>query len=168
METLRHLFIQSEVAISVWKCFGEIFRIPFNFRSITQAMTCWIQYCVGRIGVAAYIFLVIRVIRCRANFECERMSTRAICLKVIYRVQLLTMVHAPKRASFVIQSNTLNLIGVSQNPIQTKRGRWVKWDKPFLGWFKLNIAGSARAGIITGGGVVQNFEGEFIAGFSNY
>lgn len=53
-----------------------------------------------------------------------------------------------------------------QNPL--KRGSWVKWDKPLSGWFKLNIDGSAREELITGGGIVRNFEGTILAGFSNF
>lgn len=163
------------MAISVWKCFGAMFCIPSHFQSITQAMVCRMalvntasQYSISRIGVATYIFREIWVARCRTTFEGERMSARAICLKFIYHVQLLTMVHAPQRAFSTLQFTVLNLLGVSQCSVRTKRSKWVKWDKPSPKWFKLNIDGSARAGIIIGGGVVRNFECNIIAGFSNY
>lgn len=62
-ETLVHLFLHSEVAEAVWKCFGKLFNLPFRHRSILQAMAIWMapvnaasQYGVCRIGVAAYIF----------------------------------------------------------------------------------------------------------------
>lgn len=62
-ETIRHLFTQSEVAMAVWKYFGEIFDIPSQFNSILQALTIWMattskdtQYGICRATVVAYIF----------------------------------------------------------------------------------------------------------------
>lgn len=92
-ENLRHIFILSEVASAVWKCFGEIFHLTHNFQTIHQALATWMdpvtpttQYGVVRLGVATYIFREILVARSRATFEGDSMSARAICLKVLSRV----------------------------------------------------------------------------------
>lgn len=68
IETLCHIFIKSDVARAVWKCFGEIFGVPHWFTSILQAMTVWMapvteqsQYGACQLSVAAYIFREIWV-----------------------------------------------------------------------------------------------------------
>lgn len=42
-ESIHHLFIQSELAISIWKCFGEIFRMPYVYLSIPNAIALWMN-----------------------------------------------------------------------------------------------------------------------------
>lgn len=174
-ESLVHLFIHFEIALAVWKCFGEILRIPYRFSSITQALSTWMapvtnssQYGMCRASVAAYITLEIWVARCAATFEGTPMKARSICLTVFRRVQLLNLIHIPKQNSAPIQVSLLAIMGINQAKIRHKPGRWCKWDKPSPGWFKLNVDGSAIAGVITGGGVVRDWEGRFIFGFSVY
>lgn len=67
-ETLDHLFVESQVAREVWKCFGAIFRLPNWFISILQALSTWIpevnlatQYGICRNVVAAYVLWEIWV-----------------------------------------------------------------------------------------------------------
>lgn len=174
-ETLVHLFIQSEVAVAVWKCFGELFNMLFRFRSILQAMAIWMahlkaksQYSVCRLGLVAYIFRELWVARSSATFEGKIMKAREVCLKVMYRVQLLKMVNIPKKSSSMAQGIVLNTLGISSLPVRKKNGRWVKWDKPSPGCFKVNIDGSERGGIITGGGIIRDHEGTIVVGFSKY
>lgn len=64
--------------------------------------------------------------RCRATFEEDRMSAWAIGLKVMYRVQLLTIVSVSKKASAMLQSIILNILGISRCLVTPKKGRWVK------------------------------------------
>lgn len=101
------------------------------------------HYGVYRLGVAAYILREIWVARGRATFEGMSMRAREICLKVIYRVQILTLVNAPKKASTVQQSLVLSTLGISIHPVRKKKGRWCKWDKTIAGlvqtqcrWFR--------------------------------
>lgn len=70
VETLVHLFIRSEVARAVWKCFGELFNIPYCFSSILQAMAIWMapvtsysHYGVCHLGMVAYILRELWVAR---------------------------------------------------------------------------------------------------------
>lgn len=148
MESLLHLFIRSEVACAVWKCFGEMFGLLYRFYSIIQAMAiCMssvsesLQYGVVRLGVAAYIFRDIGVVRCCATFEGSTMHAHQICLKVLYRVQSLNLVTYPKQSSSRLQNHVLDLLGISTNPTKVKRGKWCKFEKPSPGGFKLNIDG---------------------------
>lgn len=95
----------------MWKCFVEIFRLTFNFSSISPAVTNWMttsshsQYGVCRANVAAYILREIWVSRCRATFDGTPMHARSICLKILSRVQLINLIHVPKRRSTPYQEN---------------------------------------------------------------
>lgn len=42
VENMGHLFLHSEIARVVWLCFGTIFRLPYCFQSITQAIKTWL------------------------------------------------------------------------------------------------------------------------------
>lgn len=78
------------------------------------------------------------------------------------------MARTQKKASSRLEVAAFNIFGISKSTIEAKRGRWVKWDKPSPGWFKFNIDGSVRKGIITGGGVARKDNGAIIAGFSKF
>lgn len=87
LETLSHLFLQSEIAREVWRCFGEIFWLPSNFISIGQALATWVpklralsQFDICRVGVATFSLWEILVTRCAATFEGTTMKARRICL----------------------------------------------------------------------------------------
>lgn len=175
VETLVHLFLQSEIATAVWKCFGELFHLLYTFGSILQSMSIWMSttsssshYGVCRLGVTAYILRKIWVSRCHANFEGTRMSARQVCLKVMFRVQLLSIGSVPKNMTSGPQSIVLSTMGISRQSVRTKKGRWCKWDKPSPGRYKLNIDRSARGEVATGGGIVRNHEGDVVTGFSNF
>lgn len=51
--------------------------------------------------------------------------------------------------------------------IQLKRGQWVCWKKPQIGSYKLNTDGSRNGQYATGGGVIRDHNGHFVAGFTN-
>ena len=44
----------------------------------------------------------------------------------------------------------------------------IKWVSPPLGWFKLNTDGSSlgNPGLEGGGGVIRNYVGDWVGGFS--
>lgn len=95
--------MNSKVTVAVSKCFGELFTIPHRFSSILQAMAIWMapfksssQYGICRLGVAAYVLREIWVSRCRATLDGTSMRARDICLKVMYRTQILTLVNNSK------------------------------------------------------------------------
>lgn len=173
LESLVHLFIQSKVATAVWKCFGEIFHLPFKFNSLLQALNIWMaptsdhtQYGVCRASVAVQICREIWVARCAATFESKAMKARAICLRVLQRVQLINLITCPTRKYTRIQENSLEIMGISHTRVRPKQGVWCKWDTLSRGWFKLNIDGSAIGEKITVGGIIREDQGKFIGGFS--
>lgn len=106
------------------------------------------QYGICRLGVAVYVLREIWVSRCRATLDGTSMRARDICLKVMYRTQILTLVNKPKAPSLQ-QAIVLSTIGISREPIRKKKGRWCKWDKPSPGWFKVDVDGSEHGGNIT-------------------
>lgn len=96
------------------------------------------------------------------------MNARTIARRIIYRVQLNSLIFKPKKPSTFIQRNILGIIGINSKTIQTKRGAWYKWETPNPGWYKLNIDGSARLGICTGGGIIRESNGNMVIAFSNF
>lgn len=173
-ESLQHLFVQSEIAMAVWKCFGEIFRLLTQFTSILQALNICMaptsnntQYGICRASVAVYIYREIWV-RCAATFEAKAMRARAICLRVLQRVQLINLATTPTKGPSKIQENSLAKMGISRAKVRKKRGVWCKWDKPSPGWFKLNIDGSANDDAIMGGSIIRDHHGNLICAFSAF
>lgn len=118
--------------------------------------------------MVVYICRQIWVARCAATFDAKAMRARAICIRVVQRVQLINLVTTLAKKSTRIQENSLAIMGISRAKVRQKRGVWCKWDKPSPGWFKLNIDGSAIGDKITGGGIVRDHHGNFIGGFSVY
>lgn len=144
-EELRHLLIKSEIAVAVWRCFGEIFRLPYQFGSVMQALNIWMvptnstsQYAICRASVATYVLREIWVERCTATFEGKTMKARAICLRILQRVQPINMAAIPTKNTSSLQALSLAIMGISKAAVQTKRGV-CRWDKPSPGWVKLNI-----------------------------
>lgn len=96
------------------------------------------------------------------------MNARTICILVFRRVQQINLIFAPRRCSTLVQENTLAIMGINRSQIRSKPDIWCKWERPPPGWFKLNSDGLAIHGIITGGGVMLDQEGNLIGEFSNF
>lgn len=174
-ENFVHLFVHSEIAREVWRCFGEIFRLPTTFLSIGQLIATWIpkvgnlsQFDICRAGIASFSLWEIWVARCAATFDGTVMKARRICLKVISQVQLFSIIHLPKNPSSRIQMHILGILGIQAKQRRIKRGTWCCWSRPSRGRHKLNVDGSARNGEITGGGIVRDDCGNLVASFSYY
>lgn len=99
---MNHLFLQSEVATVVWTCSGNIFKILYMFGSIPQATQAWsnikvqasqFEFC--KLSTMAYIFYEIWVSRCRARFDGMDMHARQLCLTIMSKVQLHSLVVVP-------------------------------------------------------------------------
>lgn len=112
----EHLFIKKTFFYN----FGEIFRLPYHFSSINQAVTIWMsvgnqsQYGVCSRSVAAYILREIWVSRCRATFDGDPMHARSICVTIMKKVRLINLLLVPKSQSLPIQENILAIIGISR------------------------------------------------------
>lgn len=123
---------------------------------------------MSRIGVAAYVLREIWVARCRATYDDTPISVRDICLKVNQHVQLLNLIHSPKKPSKNIHLYMLETLGLDRKPPRIHRGLWCKWDKPSPGWFKLNVDGSAKGDAISGGGIIRDEDRHLVAAFSHF
>lgn len=133
-EDLCHLFLHSEIAREVWRCFGEIFRLQSRFSSMGQLVATSLpkvgalsQFDLCQAGIAAFSLWEIWVARCEATFERTVMKARRIFLKVISQVQLLSIIHSPKKPSSRIQKNILGIFGVQPKAMRVKRGTWCRW-----------------------------------------
>lgn len=72
---------------------------------------------------------------------------------------------APKSIPSWFDNNSLATIDIHPKTVLHKRGQWLRWEKPTL-LFKLNTDGLANEGLCTGGGVIRDYNGYFIAAFS--
>lgn len=174
-ESLVHLFIYSDIARQVWQAFANIFKLPGKYSSTLQALNIWMagcsdrtQYGVLRMACSAYIFKEIWVSRCSATYDDRLMNFETIRVKVLNRIRTLNLVVARQIGSTALQNVIIEHLGIAGRPIRIKRGIWCKWESPSPGWFKLNVDGSARGIITTGGGVIRNHQGDLIAAFSAY
>lgn len=95
------------------------------------------------------------------------MRARQICIRLIRKVQMISLVHLPKSPLTKLQYHQLEPLGVSRKHINFKREGWFRWDAQATGFSELNIDGSARDNTITGGGVIRDSSGRIIAGFSS-
>lgn len=175
MESIAHLFLQSEVATRIWRCFGDIFRLPYQFASVAHAIAIWMpktasqtQFDHCKAYKIAWIFRKLWVARCAATFEDIPMNARQIARRVISRVQLHSLIFTPKKTSTIIQRNILGIWGIDHKQLQVKCGTWCKWDAPSPEWFKLNIDGSARSEICTGGGILRDSHSNMVMAFSSF
>lgn len=107
-------------------------------------------------------------VRCATTFEGTVMKARCICLKVITQVQLLSLIHLPKKPSIRMQNHIMGIIGVQPKVVRLKRGTWCRWTRRSWGRNKLNVDRSARNGEIVGGGVIRDEFGNLVASFSYY
>lgn len=87
-ESLVHMLLKSDVAVAVWKCFSEIFRLPYNYSLILLALAIWIcsvnilsQYGLCQAGVASYALWEIYVACCHATFEGLKMKAQKFAKK---------------------------------------------------------------------------------------
>lgn len=125
------------------------------------------QFDVAKMATAAHVLHKLWVGRCCATYDNKPMRARQICIRVIHKVKLIMLLHTPKRPSTKFQHLRLELLGLTRKHVKVKVGAWYRWEAPAPGTYKLNIDGSACDNKITGGGVVRDCEGHFIAGFSN-
>lgn len=134
-ESISHLFLHSRIAREVWRCFGVIFRLPLSFASIGKLIKLWMpkvrglsQFELCKAGVAMFGFWEIWVAWCAATFEGEQMNAIRICLKIITRVQLHSLVHPPRKTSSRIQGHILGILGIQTKARSMKKKR--VWKPP--------------------------------------
>lgn len=79
------------------------------------------QYGVCRAEVVSYVLREIWVSRCDGTFEGSKMCAREIHLRVIRRVELLSLIDVPKKPSSHLQLHILDIIGSNRAPLYLKR-----------------------------------------------
>lgn len=73
---------------------------------------------------------------------------------------------SPKRKPTHWEANILQTLGIVVKEGVVSRGKWIRWMKPEIHKFKLNVDGSRRGQITTGGGVVRDSNGDIVIGFA--
>lgn len=121
-----------------------------------------------RASTIAYIFWEIWVACCASYFEGRDMRARRICQRIIAQVKFLSVPFRSKKASTLMQNHILGIIGVQRKMVISKRGRWFQWTRPISSFLKLNIDGSAKDGLISGGDIIRNEEENLIVAFYSF
>lgn len=80
------------------------------------------------------------------------MSHETIIRKVKYQLHTITAVLNPKRKSSGSQVHILETLGLKVSNPTMRKGIWCRWKVPATGFYKLNVDGSAKDGVCTGGG----------------
>lgn len=96
------------------------------------------------------------------------MKARAICLRIISKIQLFSFITQPQRSCTLLQQHSLEIMGITDRWITKKKGLWCRWDRPPEGFYKLNVDGSSAVNGSTGGGIIRDHNGVLIVAFSTH
>lgn len=96
------------------------------------------------------------------------MKARAICLRIIFKIQLFSFITQPQRSCTLLQQHSLEIMGITDRWITKKKGLWCRWDRPPEGFYKLNVDGSSTVNGSTGGGIIRDHNGVSIVAFSTH
>lgn len=107
-ESMQHLFLPSKIAMAVWKCFGDKFRMPYTFHSLPNAIAIWMtkakllsSFDMCKTVTATHIFKEIWNSRCRALFQRERMPARRIATRVMHHIQMTAFIYSTRTRCFL-------------------------------------------------------------------
>lgn len=142
-ESIEHLFLQSEIAVTVWRYFAEVFQKTHHFKSILQLINIWKHGTSTRslvgitvLGVFFYGIWEIWKHRCQAMFENVQMNAHQIIRLVLQHVQFLGLLSNPKRDSTFWEVNILEQLRIPNRQAVRRKGCWLKWNKPNPGHYK--------------------------------
>ncbi|XP_058099677.1 uncharacterized protein LOC131244026 [Magnolia sinica] len=159
-ESVSHLFLNGQQASSVWDFFGVQARI-----SIMQATTVearirqWRRACADSRGMLVSKLLTLTFILW------ELWKSRN---GTFYDEKAITIQSVIAKVSWWL--NTTRTVDIKRRYVQLHPPQQsvVLWQKPPVGWVKVNVDGSSRGnpGFAGGGGICRNDKGEFIFGFA--
>lgn len=131
------------------ECFGDIFRMPYTFHSLPNAIAIWMtkakslsRFDMCKTATAEHILKEIWNSRCRALFQGERMQARRIAIRVMQHIQMTAFIYSSPKINTRMQEHVLGIMGIPPRQPRMKRVIWCCWNNP--GWYKLNFDGRQR------------------------
>lgn len=173
VETIQHLFFESDLAKKVWRHFSAILHRQVPNQPVLQFLTCWLNG-VSRRSQLGYSILAISFYglweiwkeRCAIKYDCTRKSTQGLLHAIYEHIHNVNLLHIPKRKPTNWEVIILERLGIQVKDIAVKKGKWIAWSKPEAGLLKVNTDGSKREEKTTGGGVCREDSRKFVFGFS--
>lgn len=157
VESLTHVLRDCNLVKSVWQQLGTHYLNPSFF---SQGIRDWLisnsslksfQNVAGIPWNILFPFGVWMIwkLRNQANFSNKRANPNLIKVITMQATEFLLYATQPSRNNHMV---------VKQ----------VRWEKPKLGWFKLNTDGSSNGSVGTaaGGGLIRDELGNWVIGFS--
>lgn len=162
-ETILHLFLESQLATTVWTHFCNPFQVLHNRREITGFLSNWID---GANMDTAYGFC--RVMCCVAVLWCiwlhkngilheeAKLNEQSVIHHVLSIVKDQLSLFKPKKYSSTRENLCLSQLGLLDRiqPVIFRR-QWLTWQAPNTD-IKLNFDASYTDGSMGGGGVFRD------------
>lgn len=159
-ESLSHLFLHSQLAVSLWDFFGSVFAIRHQpSTSLLARITWWFHACRGSShfaiqGRMAAIAICRQIWSFRNNiiYGGMRKPFSHARLVVIDTLQFVDHLVLPGIDSSMFGRDSLEMIGIVQRGPPLSRMRRGDWSPPVTGRHSLHIAGlSSSTGAIVSG-----------------
>ncbi|XP_020266726.1 uncharacterized protein LOC109842236 [Asparagus officinalis] len=173
-ESIEHLFVDSELAQSLWTYFSIIFAVPYlPAQSITTRIKWWFRICKGKshfsiMGRLACIAICRQIWSYRNNsiyggMKKDHMHARMV---IIDTLQHLDAIVFPSMHSCKYGIDSLQSIGITPKSPKAKRISLHAWTPPRQNSYALNTDGSCRDNQTAIGGVIRNHLGNLICAFA--
>ncbi|KAI0498287.1 hypothetical protein KFK09_021528 [Dendrobium nobile] len=171
VETLQHVFVSSPIAGKVWNFFEGIFRVNYwgPNCSISQLFDSWMVSFKGHIRniIPPLIIWFIWLARNDSRFNGKRMDHNYIIFRIKNKVNSLFLANLLSYKSFTKVVFTLEEFGIAlEGYSQVQRSTVGVWSKPPANTFKLNIDIMREGSDWCIGGLIRNFNGEYVLGFA--
>ncbi|XP_073047522.1 uncharacterized protein [Primulina eburnea] len=176
-ETFTHIFIDSPIARSVWHFFGAVFhvRIPLtsDFRLFLSA---WKRHpgWTPRGHVKEFLpFIVLWFLWTARNDAKHRhlhISGETVKSQILSYLRLAHAASTVKPMHWRGVLHAARSLGFFVDTRRVHKMAIVRWLRPPVGCFKLNVDGSSRGspGASTIGGVVRDSSGQVLVSFSEF
>ncbi|OIS97451.1 putative ribonuclease h protein [Nicotiana attenuata] len=175
METTNHLFCDGEVALKVWKYFQDACGLSINSVGGIRAkfIRWWLIKPQNKVHdmilqcLPSIICWEIWKYRYTYKYEGIRSSIHRIIGQITYLMQLLLSTEFPSlpfMSSFLRICQLVDIIKPQLHILP------VRWNKPSVGEFKLNVDGCSKGnpGNAGCGGVLRDHLGRLIMAFTVY
>lgn len=176
-KTFAHIFIDSPIARSVWRFVGAIFRVQipltWDFKFFLSAWKRNLDWTPGghvKEFLPAIVPWFLWTVRNDAKHRRLPISGETVKFHVFFYLRLAHVAYIVKPKHWLGVSQAARSLGISTVFYRTHKTAIVRWLKPPLGYFKLNVDGSSRVNPDESsvGGVVRDSSGRVLISFSEF
>ncbi|XP_073051343.1 uncharacterized protein [Primulina eburnea] len=176
-ETFAHIFIDSPIARSVWHFFGAVFhvRIPLTsdfrlFLSAWKRHPGWTPRGHVKEFLPFIVLLFLWTARNDAKHRHLQISGETVKSQILSYLRLAHAASTVKPMHWRGVLHAARSLGFFVDMRRVHKMAIVRWLRPPVGCFKLNVDGSSRGspGDSTVGGVVRDSSGQVLVSFSEF